>query len=211
MEKKSKLTKEQIVNTALSLMRYKTELRTVNMREIARSLGCAHTNIYNYFPSYTDLLWETHTAILNLFIDILDEKICAADNAELKLNCYFDAFVQIYFDNKGWFRLVWLEYIGEERPKSNEDAAQRVQLRLNRIITDICSELKAFTVNTELVNRVIHNTHCYIVGEVSNYISGRGLIKNEGELKKYIIKEATNILTCCISPVALVRSELFGI
>ncbi len=47
MEKKKKITKEQIISTALDLMRDKNELRTVNMREIARTLGCAHTNIYN--------------------------------------------------------------------------------------------------------------------------------------------------------------------
>ncbi len=198
MEKKKKITKEQIISTALDLMRDKNELRTVNMREIARTLGCAHTNIYNYFPSYTDLLWETHTAILEVFMNTLEEKLSAVTTAEIKLRYFFDTFVQMYLNNQGWFRLVWLEYIGVDRPTSNIETTAKVHLALNHIIVNILSELNGFVPDDAIVNRVVHNTHCYIIGEVSNYISGRGLIDNEAELREYIINEAINILTCCI-------------
>lgn len=198
MEKKKKITKEQIISTALDLMRDKNELRTVNMREIARTLGCAHTNIYNYFPSYTDLLWETHTAILEVFMSTLEEKLSAATTAEIKLKYFFDTFVQMYLDNQGWFRLVWLEYIGVNRPTSNMETTEKVHLALNHIIVNIWSEFNGFVPDNAIVNRVVHNTHCYIIGEVSNYISGRGLIENKAELREYIVKEAINLLTCCI-------------
>ncbi|MFV0518589.1 MAG: TetR/AcrR family transcriptional regulator [Aminipila sp.] len=198
MEKKKKITKEQIINTALDLMRDKNELRTVNMREIARTLGCAHTNIYNYFPSYTDLLWETHTAILEVFMNTLEEKLSAVTTAEIKLRYFFDTFVQMYLNNQGWFRLVWLEYIGVDRPTSNIETTAKVHLALNHIIVNILSELNGFVPDDAVVNRVVHNAHCYIIGEVSNYISGRGLIENEAELREYIVNEAINLLTCCI-------------
>lgn len=198
MEKKKKITKEQIISTALDLMRDKNELRTVNMREIARTLGCAHTNIYNYFPSYTDLLWETHTAILEVFMNTLEEKLLAVTTAEIRLRYFFDTFVQMYLDNQGWFRLLWLEYIGVDRPSSNIETTTKVHLALNHIIINIWSELNSFVPDDAIVNRVVHNTHCYIIGEVSNYISGRGLIENEVELREYILKEAINLFTCCM-------------
>lgn len=198
MEKKKKITKEQIISTALDLMRDKNELRTVNMREIARTLGCAHTNIYNYFPSYTDLLWETHTAILEVFMNTLEEKLFSVTTAEIKLRYFFDTFVQMYLDNQGWFRLLWLEYIGVDRPTSNIETTTKVHLALNHIIVNIWSELNRFVPDDAIVNRVVHNTHCYIIGEVSNYISGRGLIENEAELREYIVKEAINLFTCCM-------------
>lgn len=198
MEKKKKITKDQIISTALDLMRNRNELRTVNMREVARTLGCAHTNIYNYFPSYTDMLWETHTAILEVFMDTLREKISTATTAEMKLRYFFDTFVQMYLDNKGWFRLVWLEYIGDDRPQSNREATTKVHLELNHIIVSIWRELDGFAPDDTVVNRVVHNTHCYMIGEVSNYISGRGLIENEAELREYIVKESINMMTCCM-------------
>jgi len=198
MEKKKKITKEQIISTALDLMRERNELRTVNMREVARTLGCAHTNIYNYFPSYTDLLWGTHTAILEVFMNTLGEKLSAATTAEMKLRYFFDTFVQMYLDNKGWFRLVWLEYIGDDRPQNNIEATTKVHLELNNIIVNIWRELNGFAPDDAIVNRVVHNTHCYIIGEVSNYISGRGLIENEAELREYIVNESINILTRCM-------------
>ena len=198
MERKKNITKEQIISTALDLIRDKNELRTVNMREVARTLGCAHTNIYNYFPTYTDLLWETHTAILVAFMRTSGEKLSAATTAEMQLQYFFDTFAQMYLENKGWFRLVWLEYIGDDRPKKNWETTEKVRLELNHIITNIWRELKGFAPKAEIVNRVVHNTHCYIIGEVSNYISGRGLIENEAELREYIVKESINICTCCM-------------
>lgn len=198
MEKKKNITKAQIISTALDLLRDKNELRTVNMREVARTLGCAHTNIYNYFPSYTDLLWETHTAILEAFMETLREKISSAAIAEIKLQYFFDTFVQMYLDNQGWFRLVWLEYISADRPKSNMETTARVHLEINHIILSIWQELNGAAPDDAVVNRVVHNIHCYIIGEVSNYISGRGLIKNEAELRKYIVNESINIMNCCM-------------
>lgn len=192
------ISRKQIVDTALNLMRDKNELCTINMREVARTLGCAHTNIYNYFPSYTDLLWDTHTALLEVFMNTLQKNLTAATTAEMKLKYFFDTFVQIYFDNKGWFRLAWLEYIGDNRPQSNMDATVKVHLELNRAIDEIWKELTGAAPDDVVVSRVVHNTHCYIIGEISNYISGRDLIENEMELKDYIVNEAISILTLCM-------------
>lgn len=198
MEKKKSITKEQIISTALDLMHDKNELHTVNMREIARTLGCAHTNIYNYFPTYSDLLWETHTALLAVFMNILSERLAVTATAELKFKCFFDTLVGVYLDNKGWFRLTWTEYIDHERPQDNIDAAVKTRLSLNRYIAEIWEEMTGNTPDDKVTARVVHNTHCYIVGEISNYISGRGLIENEAELKAYIAEEAMNILTLCL-------------
>lgn len=195
---KKKITKEQIIYTALELMRNKNDLRGMNLREIARTLGCAHTNIYNYFPSYTDLLWETHAALQDMFMKMLKENIINAKTAYLKLKYFFDAFVDMYLSNKGWFRLAWIEYIGENRPEHDIIVTQNTFTELNKYISDIWKELNGICPNKELVRCVVHNTHCYIVGEVSNYISGRALIENEAELREYIVKQAITILSLCL-------------
>ncbi len=51
-------TGERFVETTLALIAETGGSRDVNLREISRRLGCAHTNLYNYYPTYQDLLWE---------------------------------------------------------------------------------------------------------------------------------------------------------
>jgi hypothetical protein len=46
--------------------------------------------------------------------------------------------------------------------------------------------------------RVLHNTHCYIIGEVSNFISGRATIKDQDELKDYMLEQAVGIFVKCL-------------
>ncbi len=212
---KKKITKEQIVGTALELMRHKSDLRSLNLREIARTLGCAHTNLYNYFPSYNDLLWETHATIQEMFLDMLPQKLESAGNAELRLFCFFKAFVDLYIDNTGWFRLAWHEYVGGERPKRDINATEATNAALNTHVSEIWKELYGKAPNADRVKRILHNTHCYIIGEVSNYLLGRGLIENETELKAYITQEATHMFRICLynegsSASCKERGDLFG-
>ena len=195
---KKNISREQIVETALELMRNKNDLRRLNLREIARTLGCAHTNLYNYFPSYNDLLWETHAALLEMFIEILAENLKAANNPELKLIILFKTFVDIYMDNKGWFRLAWHEYIADERPQRDIEVTGKTNTELNGHISEIWKELSGNYPDIEQTKRALHNTHCYIVGEISNYLLGRGLIANEVELRTYITDEAVRMFWLCL-------------
>lgn len=196
---KKNITKEQIIETALELMRNNSDLKGLNLREIARTLGCAHTNLYNYFPSYNDLLWETHTTLQEIFLGILKEKINVAKDAKMRLSYFFEAFVDMYLDNKGWFRLMWQEYIGGQRPQRSIESIEITNKLLNEYISDIWKDLYGKYPNINDTKRILHNTHCYIVGEISNYILGRGLINNEIELKNYITQEAVSMFKICLA------------
>lgn len=196
---KKNITKEQIIETALELMRNKNNLRGLNLREIARVLGCAHTNLYNYFSSYSDLLWAAHASLQEKFMGLLSEKLKTANNAKLRLDVFFRTFVDIYMDNKGWFRLAWIEYISDEQPLQATEVTKKSNRELNELISEIWKELTGVHPDAEKTRRVLHNTHCYIVGEVSNYLLGRGLIKNETELKAYITREAIRMFRLCLS------------
>lgn len=199
---KGNITKEQIVETALALIKNKSDLHGLNLREVARTLGCAHTNIYNYFPSYSDLLWETHTTLHEVFMKMLIKKLDTTNTAEIQLAYFFEAFAQIYMENKGWFRLAWHEHIEGERPGRNIEVLEETNKVLTQRISEIWMELSETNPGTENISRVLHNTHCYIVGEVSNYLLGRGLIENEAELKVYIAREAVRMFKLCLSDIA---------
>lgn len=191
---KKGITKEQVIDVALNLMREKEDIRSVNLREIARVLGCAHTNLYNYFGSFDDLLWEAHVALLQKASDSVKEKISQTDDEELKLQYFFFEFVDFYLNNKGWFRLAWVEIIGGKRPKSNEIATvQAVDTFVDSLIT-IWKNLYELEPQKEKMKYALHNVHCYIYGEVSIYIARRSLIPEESEFKKYVVKEAVKMM-----------------
>lgn len=195
---KKNITKEQVIETAVELMKNSDNLSTINLREIARRLGCAHTNLYNYFASYNDLLWATHSAIQEIFIEMMTDRINAANTAEKRFVSFFATFVDMYMDNKGWFRLAWQEYIEGDRPQSDIAATGEANKMVNDYISDIWNELYGEQPNRNKIERVLHNTHCYIVGEISNYLLGRGLIKDEQILRSYITDEAIRMFKLCL-------------
>ena len=198
---KKNITKEHIIETALDLIRNKNDLQGLNLREVARALGCAHTNLYNYFPSYNDLLWETRAAVQDIFTKSLKEKLNEADTAESKLACLFETFINLYVDNKGWFRLAWQTHINAERPERDVDAVALTKENLNRYALEICNGFSEGGVDEKELGQVIHNTGCYIAGEISNYLSGRSEITDDEMLKAHVSYEALNMFLTCMKLV----------
>lgn len=194
---KGNISKELIIETALDMIRNQNNLKGFNLREVARTLGCAHTNLYNYFSSYSDLLWEVYIALLNRSIDGLNEQIASCPDGLSRLNCFFQRFVDTYLDNQGCFRLAWQEYIDAERPEKVSCVIEKTNHVLTQTVCEIWSELSATPSTHELMKRILHDTHCYIIGEVSNYILGRGIIEDKDELKKYITNKAVLIFMLC--------------
>ncbi|WP_027624542.1 TetR/AcrR family transcriptional regulator [Clostridium lundense] len=187
---KKGITKEQVIEQTLSLIKDKENIRDVNLRGIARAIGCAHTNLYNHFSCFDDLLWCTHIAILKRFLDGLSEKISQIDDYRSKLECFFSCFVEFPLYNKGWFRLAWFEIIQGERPEDDKIATVETVDAFADIIENIWDNLYGFTPNKEKIKYVLHNVHCYIHGEVSIYIAKRSLIQDEIAFKNYVTKEA---------------------
>lgn len=145
------------------------------MREIARSLGCAHTNIYNYFPSCADLLWEAHTALQNICIEILRTRLSASSFTDGKISVIFKTFINFYINNIGWYRLIWIENFGTSRPESNIFAVASARRELDRLVTEAWEEINGQEADKVEIGKAVHIAHSYIIGEVSNFISGRGL------------------------------------
>jgi len=195
------ITKEQIIETALELMANKNDLHGLNLREIARELGCAHTNLYNYFASYNDLLWETRAALQEIFTSKLKDNLSGADTTELRLTCLFETFIDMYIDNKGWFRLAWHQHISSERPERDVEATATMNDILNKYALEICKEFSGDHADEEQVRQVLHNTRCYIAGEISNYLSGRSEIQSEEMLKAHVSYEALNLFLTCLKLV----------
>ena len=195
---KKNITKEQIIDTVLELLKDNNNVERLNFREIARTLGCAHTNLYNYFPSYKDLLWESHSAILLRFINTLHEKLDVNLPPKNQLTVFFEIIINMYMDNQGWFRLSWHEYIKGNRPEKDINMARTANDILNNYAMQICNNLFEDCPDKNTVKQVLHNTHCYIIGEISNYLLDRGIIKDEQLLRKYMLSESVSMFQFCL-------------
>ena len=76
-------TAERFVEATLELIAERGGSQDVNLREISRRVGCAHTNVYNYYDSFDDLLWEAFRRTLvdyaAAIVDGLDDSMTRLD------------------------------------------------------------------------------------------------------------------------------------
>ncbi len=191
---KKGITKEQAIDVALELMKDKEDIRNVNLREIARSIGCAHTNLYNYFKSLDDLLWEAHMEILRRFSWNLEKHLVTIDDNEKKLDCFFNEFLDFALNNRGWFRLAWVEVIRGERPKIDEAITSGTVDNLVEIIENIWVELYGEGCEKNKIRNALHIVHSYIHGELSIYIAQRSLLSDKKEFKAYVINVSKTMI-----------------
>jgi hypothetical protein len=191
---KKNLNKKSIALATLEMLKNKSDLKEINFREISRYLNCSHTNLYNYFNSYNALLWEAHTELQYIFLEYLEHKISAVNFGELELRVIINAFLDFYLENKGWFKLAWILYIEGERPLNNIQATEYVFKKLVGYVSNISESKNKTRFDINIMDEIVHNTHCYIIGEVSNYIFGRGIIKEEKLFKEYVANFSEKIL-----------------
>lgn len=192
------ISKDQIIETALDLMKDRSDIRSINLREVARALGCAHTNLYNYFLSFNDLLWEAHIVIQKKIISELYMRLSNMQDNSLKLQCFFSTLAGQYLEHRGWFRLAWLDYIDDVRPDKDIIATEETVSSMVEVLKNIWEGTCHEVLDREKIYWVLHNIHCYIIGEVSNYFNGRRLISSEEELKNHIANTALMMFTLCL-------------
>lgn len=192
------ITKEQIIETALDLLKDKSNIRSLNLREIARALRCAHTNLYNYFPSYNDLLWEMHMEVGNRFIKKIALELECVQEDKFKLQRFYFSLSEFYLEHKGWFRLTWIDDIDDVWPEENKIATEKVVNRMVEMLETIWRSSYPNVPTKERIHSVLHDVHCYVVGEVSNFINGRGLIEDSEMLKGHIAETAVAFFTLAL-------------
>lgn len=181
------ISKEQIIGVTLALIKDKENIRSVNLREIARHLGCAHTNLYNYYEDLDAILWDVMDEVLHKSLENLSEGIEKIDDDNIKLDNFYRRFVEFYIDNRGWFVLCWFEKLSGSRPQKNYDLTVKTVDYFADIVADVFHRMDGIKLIPKESKYILHNVHCYLHGEVSIFLAGRGLIKEETEFKNYVV------------------------
>ncbi len=178
MSKRKKLEsagKEAFINAVLIMLDGGMNLRELNLRKVAKRVGCAHTNAYNYFTSYEELLWWSLKGAL--------ERMTAGVDPER--DDLTEAYVKFALEHPAWYRLIWLEPLGGKAPKGVAEYLQVPGQVYNRWLSArTCMEISGKEMETK--SRIFHG---YLHGELAAITAGRvGGLKQE--LKKRVLTGA---------------------
>ncbi len=194
------ISKDLIIDTALALIDKHQDVKKLNFRDIARELGCAHTNLYNYFPSFEALLWEAQKRIMRHLQNGINGSIASASDPEDKLLGFFRSFIDFYLEHKGWFKLAWFEQFHSPRPQAHYDHTLNTVNAMLESLINVSQQLHHCDIGIEQMRLYLHNIHCYILGELSIFFSGRNLFQDEPIFRAHVIGQSVKMLKLLMQP-----------
>ncbi|WP_185648784.1 TetR/AcrR family transcriptional regulator [Clostridium sp. DJ247] len=176
------VSKEIIIETTLRLIEEKEGIKDVNLREIAKNIGCAHTNLYNYFNSLDEIFWEALGQVILKMIDYSETNLTTETDPEEKFYLLLSNIIDFSMDHPGWYRLIWLESIGGkpsiEVIKILDTSDEGFNEAIIKASNNKLSEEKA-----SLIGDILHG---YLHGELCKWINNRSFINSIEKTKMNI-------------------------
>ena len=132
MPPKVKVTKNDIINTALDMIRREGEA-SVNARSIASALGCSTQPVFSNFATMEELQYEVRAAAYELYLDFLNKE---AERGEYpKYKAFGMAYIRFAKDEKELFKLLFMcDRKGEElNPQTDFEESVQMIMAANGI------------------------------------------------------------------------------
>ncbi|WP_460053719.1 TetR/AcrR family transcriptional regulator [Spirochaeta dissipatitropha] len=167
--KRNTIGKQAFIDAVLELLDQGISLRELNLRAVARHLGCAHTNAYNWFSSQEDLYWHCLGAALDRLTAPFELRTTAEIPGPLEDGSLFDVYVRFFTQHPAWFRLIW-----EERLEGPPPASVQPSLGKPRpIMAAWLDQYRKPDVTDEALEEAGRILHAYLQGELSAMAAGR--------------------------------------
>jgi len=174
------LTEAIIVNKALEIVESTEGLGSFNMRNLARELGCAHTNIYNYFDSFNSLLWAVAANAMRRMSEFIF--------VENTLEDFMSRYVDFAFEHSGLYRLIWFYKIESQMPAHLKESFAYPSKKSVEIYK------KAFGLAEGEDFEAIQVSLAYAHGEIAMALNKRIDISDLEVWKKRVLRNALDIL-----------------
>lgn len=163
-------TKNRFVETTLELISEEGGSLNVNLRQISRRMGCAHTNAYNYFPSYQGLLWEAFRRALEIYARALIHGLNTGLQPREYLRQVVENLTTFPQEQTGLYRFVGSDPINvEEIP---EDILDTV-VHMKAWLAGVFGAVAGVGMRPEEAAAAADIVLAYIDGETLNLINGR--------------------------------------
>lgn len=174
------------LEVTLELIDENQGLAGVDLRKISRALGCAHTNIYNYFDNYPDLLWHALVEAVERLVNYTEMEMAKTRGKRDAFRVFIGSQIDFAQAHPGWYRFIWMEPLpGAPR----EDLVPK----LARPAVDFARHLTAIApaaVPAKTIARAADIVHGYLHGVLSRLVAGRYIQGVDPELRKKIIADA---------------------
>ncbi len=108
----SPTTADRLVEETLALIAEKGGSQDVNLREVSRRVGCAHTNVYNHFSSFEDLLWAAFRRVLEDYADYLWHDLDTSLHTDEYRRRLITNLVTYPQNNPGHYRFIGSDPVG---------------------------------------------------------------------------------------------------
>ncbi|RLD25449.1 MAG: hypothetical protein DRI75_13350 [Bacteroidetes bacterium] len=175
-------TAERFIIEAMGLIEEKNGSIGVNLREISKRVGCAHTNAYNYFESFTDLMWyafdRTLEKYLNTIITGLDNKLSGYQYFKKLVN----NLLRFALENPGLYRFISSDPL--DIKNIPEDVLQKVT-KMKYYFIEVIMMLTRNRIPKKDAENVANIILSYLDGETFNLINERYL--PEDKIEKRIV------------------------
>jgi AcrR family transcriptional regulator len=172
LKQKSGPAADRYIETAIELIAEKGTSSDVNLREISRRIGCAHTNAYNYFANLKDLLWHAMRRVLLMYGKAMVSGLDDTLSPRAYLRRMFRNMVQWPIANPGLHRFI------SSDPLDPDHIPNDIVRMAKTMKQWFAASLKTF-VRERLdgigLARLVDVTLAYLDGEVFNLINGRVL------------------------------------
>ncbi len=167
---RSGTTADQFVETALDLIAETGGSIDVNLREIARRIGCAHTNLYNYFPDYPALLWEAFHRALARYADWLTEGLDESLTPPEYLRVAITNLATFPQTNPGLYRFIASDPMPtDDVPEDILETVGRMKTWLGRVILSGAES----AIRPDQAAAIADVVLAYVDGETLNLINDR--------------------------------------
>jgi AcrR family transcriptional regulator len=165
-------TAERYVDATLALIAESGSSTGINLREISRRIGCAHTNAYNYFSSRDDLMWAAFRKTLRIFATAITKNLDDTLSGRAYFRQLFRNMIDWPLENHGLHRFISCDPLDPEQiPQDIIDTVFAIKRWLFETLRTLCGG----RMSGDQVARLGDILLAYMDGEVLNLINGRVL------------------------------------
>ena len=161
-------------------------LAGVDLRKVSRALGCAHTNIYNYFDNYPDLLWHVLVEAVERLVNHTKTAMAKTRPGRDAFRVFIGSQIDFAQAHPGWYRFIWMEPLpGAPR----EDLVPK----LARPADDFARHLAALApagTPAKTIARAAEIVHGFLHGVLSRLVAGRYIQGADPGLRAKTIADA---------------------
>ena len=170
---------ETIITKFVAILEEVGSSETVSFREIARRIGCNHTNLYNYFESFEDLRAQS----LIFIAQSLRKRIVPQSEAlppETLFRNFIHSLAEWAVSNAAIYRILWID----KMPAEASMAVFSVLPRPENAIMPILEKLAEGSIHTKKLQPIAAMVHSYFHGEILKMICNRHEISVEEFLEQ---------------------------